>query len=391
MDIKLTTWLELSQLRVIDALPKSFEKAKIYSEEATPIHDLNGEVLFMRTPVNKGRTLRGYADIAVHPAFGEPLLSVSSGAAWNEQAIVRTGMRQAREMGMEREPTEIRFVAYSYPKIALQFFAQDEELLMLEIYSWQVVPSSKRNRLYEPPSDFERWSFLEEMPEDRRARREDRFKRRVNTWQEALGRSRFDRNVLDSEILIDRAKIDRAKIDRFALYATRELHYSSRNTDHFTCYELRGQETNVWCVGASVQMVLDFYRYEYTQTRLATELGLGTSTNPNGLPYSNDYLVVDVLEKMSCNALNASMNTNPNFSEYASEINANRPLISFIPGHSRTVVGYTQSLFSILGQAPFRGLLVYDPWPPNTGVITRWENYNTSTYRRTFTARLNKA
>ena len=33
-----------------------------------------------------------------------------------------------------------------------------------------------------------------------------------------------------------------------------ELAYSLRPGDHGSCYELRGQDTNVWCVGASAQM-----------------------------------------------------------------------------------------------------------------------------------------
>jgi hypothetical protein len=101
--------------------------------------------------------------------------------------------------------------------------------------------------------------------------------------------------------------------------------------------------------------------------------------------------VVTVIEAMSLDALNASMTASPYWSEFESEIDANRPLISFIPGHSRTIAGYTRSFISLVGQSPYRGLLVYDPWPPNAGVITRWENYNAMTYRRTFTARLNKA
>jgi len=94
---------------------------------------------------------------------------------------------------------------------------------------------------------------------------------------------------------------------------------------------------------------------------------------------------------MSVNALDASMNTSPSFSEFVTEIDANRPLISFVPSHSRTVAGYYQSYLSIIGAPAFRGLLVYDPWPVNAGVITRWENYNATTYRRTFTARVHRA
>jgi hypothetical protein len=171
-----------------------------------------------------------------------------------------------------------------------------------------------------------------------------------------------------------------------SLYDTEDLHYSTRSSDHHTCYELRGQETNVWCVAASVQMVLDFYRYEYTQSRIAQQLGLGTLANPSGLPYSRDNDVAVALNAMSSGALTATMLTTPPFAAYTNEIQANRPLISFIPGHSRTVAGYTQSRFIILGGSGFNGLLVYDPWPPNAGVITRWENFDTQTYRRAFTA-----
>jgi hypothetical protein len=100
---------------------------------------------------------------------------------------------------------------------------------------------------------------------------------------------------------------------------------------------------------------------------------------------------VTVLEAMTGNALDATMNTSPSWTEFRSEIRANRPLISFIPGHSRTVAGYTRSGLVLAGLSPFRGLLVYDPWPPNAGVITKWENFDTQTYRRTFTARVTLA
>jgi hypothetical protein len=135
-------------------------------------------------------------------------------------------------------------------------------------------------------------------------------------------------------------------------------------------------------------MVLDFYRYEYTQVRLAQELGLGTLTNPNGLPYARVNDVVTVIEKLTSNALDATINTSPNWTQFRNEIRANRPMISFIPGHSRTVAGYTRTNIVLLNLTPFRGLLVYDPWPPNAGVITRWENFDTQTYTHAYTARV---
>ena len=142
----------------------------------------------------------------------------------------------------------------------------------------------------------------------------------------------------------------------------------------------------MWCVAASVQMVLDFYRYDYDQTRVASQLGLGTKANPSGLPYTRDGDTATALHVMSNNSLTTVMNTSPTFAQYRSEILANRPLVSFVPGHSRSVAGYTRTISPLFPSLNFNGLLVFDPWPPNAGVITRWENYDTQTYRRTFTA-----
>jgi len=101
-ETRLFTWIELSHLRALDVLPESFEKAPIGVDDATPIHDLNGEVLFWRTPLGGPQRTLGFADIAVHPALGEPLLGVSSGAAWNEDALRKAGLSAAREQGGER-------------------------------------------------------------------------------------------------------------------------------------------------------------------------------------------------------------------------------------------------------------------------------------------------
>lgn len=380
-------WAELGQLRAIGVLPEAFDKAAIETARATPVYDVNGEELFRRVPIGRGRNV-GYADIATHPALGEPLVATSTGAAWDADALVKAGARAAQALGIKGlDKASVRFVAYSFPKLALQFLAGRDEIAMLELYSWVPVPPSTRTERYEPPSHFERWSFIDEIPDDERAERIDRFKARVGRWRDALRQVPRDLAIIDSRAFVDRFRL----ADRFLLSKTRELHYSTRGGDHVPCYELRGQQTNVWCVAASVQMLLDFYRYEYTQVRLASELGLGTLANPNGLPYSRDNDVVTVIEAMSRNALDATMNTSPTFAQFESEIDQNRPLVSFIPGHSRTVAGYTRSFLAVVGQAPFRGLLVYDPWPPNVGVITRWENFNTSTYRRTFTAALRKA
>jgi len=367
-------------------LPAAFEGGRI--GKGTNIHDVNGEELYARFPIVHGKESLGWVDVASHPIFGAAVLGGAAGAEWNPEALIAAAARAARKTGL-RKWSSTRFVAYSFPKLAVQFLgAAHEELLMLELHTWARVPEKRQRATDEPPGNFERWSLIEETPAKVRRTNERAFQAAIERIEKALGR------LLPklSAIPLDRDRIGTALGATLTLVRivsdSRELHFSTRNADHEPCFELRGQETNVWCVGASTQMVLDFYRYQYTQSRIAVELGLGTLSNPNGLPYTRDGDVVTALQAMSSNALTAAMNTTPTFDQYRTEILANRPLISFIPGHSRAVAGYTRTRLIIgpLAIITYRGLLVYDPWPPNAGVITRWENFDTSTYRRTFTA-----
>jgi hypothetical protein len=135
-------------------------------------------------------------------------------------------------------------------------------------------------------------------------------------------------------------------------------------------------------------MLLAFWRYGYTQDRIAQALGLGTRAHPSGLPYSRVGDVVTQIETLTSHALDATMVVNPGFNVFRDEIDENRPLISFIPGHSRTVAGYYYTMFHLPGELAFRGLLVYDPWPPNTGTIHRYENFNVQTYQYAYHAHL---
>lgn len=377
--------LELNALLYAETIPRAISQNTRLAKDDTPIYDLNGQILFYRLTIiaARGPAQAGYVDIAAGDAFGELVLAISHGQIWDPAALLREAEAIAKERGQIAQFDQVRFVAYSMPKLAVQFLYRGEEQLMLELYTWEVVPPAQRRSPEEPPSNFERWSYLDELPAERRELNRRRFAEHIARWQELLTPER--EQSFRPELL---------NTDRFAqvfvtipvVHTTRELHYSQLDADHDPCYELRGQITNVWCVAASVQMLLDFYRYTYAQTRIAAELGLGTTSNPSPLPYSQDDLVVTVIEQLTSNALNAVMNTAPAWDEFVQQILANRPLISFVPGHSRTVAGFTES--RIFGWYLFRGLLVYDPWPPTGGVITRWENFGATSYRVTFTAQL---
>ncbi|NHI83564.1 MAG: hypothetical protein EAX81_04620 [Candidatus Thorarchaeota archaeon] len=381
--IKRIAGLELNALLHSGILPKQlFENGKVQSS-GTPVYDTNGELLLYRVPVKKGRQVF-QADIAANPELGHPLMAIQLGPDWSFPKLLKEG-KQIAERKHRVKFNQTRFVAYSYPKLAIQFLQRGREVLMLELFTWEKVPDEKPRTPGVPPGHFERWSLLREIPSAKRVKNKKSFKERIDFWDKKhpVGDRMFNPEYLR---LADFTRILTPAELVVSLFISRELHYSTNNDDHHPCYELRGQLTNVWCVAASVQMILDFYRYNYTQDRLAQELGLGTRANPNGLPYSRANDVVTVLQDLTSQALTGNRNTNANWNEFVSEINANRPLISWIPGHSRTVAGYTRSRLGTW--YTFRGLLVYDPWPPTGGSIARWENFDLTTYWDTFTAAL---
>ncbi|HVB41856.1 MAG TPA: C39 family peptidase [Streptosporangiaceae bacterium] len=357
--------MQLGALSRSGFLPPELTETEV-PREGTPVYDLDGAVLFERVVLNGGT----YADLAVAPEAGAPLMAVTKGD-WQPETLIEQATAALGKHMRKPSYDESRFVAYSFPKIAVQFLDAGQEVALVECYTGILVPREAAD------DNFKRIPFKDGLGKGVARRRATGFTntlatvpgelQRIHRWSPLI---RVDSDWF--EPIIRRLEV-------------KEPHYSTRGTDHAPCYELRGQETNVWCADASVQMMLDFYRYNYTQDRLATELGLGTRQDPNGLPYSRDGDVVTVLEHLTSKALVAGMNTTPNFAEFVTEARANRPVISFIPGHSRTVAGFV-NLVPILPVLGFQGLLVYDPWPPNAGVITRWENFAATTYRVTFTA-----
>lgn len=375
---------ELNALNLSKALPVSLEGANI-DDAGTLIHDIDGEPLFRRIPLERQRRIIGHADIAVRDLFPEPLLAIHLDSRWSESSLLRRAIAALHEQNPELRFDETRFVAYSYPKLAIQFLQQKREVAMLELHSWLKVPLAGADAKGE--YGLQRRSLSRELNDETRRSHARDFARRAALWDSGEFRT-IDPRAISINTLA-RLNVKLKLTDR------REIHYAPRADDHHICYELRGQQTGVWCVAASVEMLLNFYRWTYDQPRIASELDLGSCSDPNGLPYGDEAKVVATLEKLSANSLDAEMTASPDWALHRDEIRQHRPLISFIPGHSRTVAGTTETLIHLAGELPYRGLLIYDPWPPTDcdhpeagGTITSWENFRTQTYRYAFRAHL---
>jgi Peptidase_C39 like family len=157
-----------------------------------------------------------------------------------------------------------------------------------------------------------------------------------------------------------------------ALYTSRVLKFGPRCTSH-DCFELYAQQTDVFCAVATGQMILDFYKYHFTQDQIATAMntGAGGTTNPDQ---------VTGYETLSGNCLDATFDGTADWAEARAEIDANRPVKSGIPGHARACAGWKRQNISLIGQPLRRWLRIHDPWPWNADICARgqivWEDWD---------------
>jgi len=78
---------ELNALAVTKVIPIEEIGGARVGARGTTIFDLNGEPLFYRVPLYKGRGQAGYTDLAADQSLGEPLMATTYGAVWDEQTI----------------------------------------------------------------------------------------------------------------------------------------------------------------------------------------------------------------------------------------------------------------------------------------------------------------
>lgn len=348
--------MQLAFLQRTQALPKQCRTSLKLGDSSTPLLDIDGRETLLRVPLLHDRPgVVGYADIALVPDLGTILLSLSRGKAWDEQAIRSAAARCGLAPGGP-------FVAYAYPRVGLGLGSQAG---MQAVYDW---PSGKVVVIGEPSAEglprTHSFSLVGSLPENLRSS------------------NRMQYEILTKIFSVEQQRED---IESLGLAVQEDIRYSRLAASH-PCFELRYQHVREWCVPASVEMLLAFYRYDYEQEEIARELGQEDSNgNQSELAPGNEYKVVEVLSLLTRAALQVRMYPREGsfWAVIKGEISADRPLILFSGAHSRVVTGYSESA---VGAQLIRALTLYDP--AETEVC--WEYYNPSRELVLFSAALRK-
>jgi hypothetical protein len=312
------------------------------------IHDVSGEQLFYDFSLLAGDTPLGYVRTAADARVGTPVVAVErSRRSWDPAAAAAAATRRAGEEGVSVHDT--RVVCYCYPKLGIQILAEgsdgERRTQIFDVASGSLVGEETDD----PSDQVSVRSYLAGL--DVQARLADFAESRGAIAQLVGPGERIDLPELlpqaRSEVWLDPACRKTLGVPMYA------------------------QITDYNCVPASAEMVLDHYGWNFTQAEIAHAMG----TTPTGTSYAGFAAGIATLTKntMTPNQPDINWTRAQQWDLVTSELAANRPVFTQMPGHYRICTAFVSVLF-------FQLLHIHDPWPWNANVCgggaDYWENWN---------------
>jgi hypothetical protein len=338
------------------------------------VYDLNDQLLFYLFSVRvPGESRRGWVRAAADELVGTPILAIEvPRTPWDPTYA----MERARERAQARFPTgsigDVQLVCYSYPKIGVRVAlgGAGRRSVIYDAVSMAEVPTLGPGE----PEGFTAWSFYQTIAEPRAVERLLLFRqadRELEAAREEIPEM-FAENFDEAGLsLMTQALANQLDVD-VGPTSSRILQYSPRCSTH-DCFALYSQQTEVFCAVATAQMILDFYRYNFTQVAIAAEMGTGPKGTENPAQRAG-------YESLSKHGLVATFDSTATWAEAKAEIDANRPVKSGIEGHARACSGWMRENASLSGRPPRKWLRIYDPWPSNpdpcAGGTILWEDWD---------------
>jgi hypothetical protein len=340
------------------------------------INDLNGVPLLYEFSVMDGKNAVGTVKAGASKLTAAPVLAIEMRPrTWDPQLALREARTRAKKDFPRADKVETELVCYSYPKICVRVRGErSQDATIYDAASFEPVVRFGSDEL----EGFTAWSYLDEIggrDPDKRVRRWDLANQELEATREKVPQI-FARGLKDSDIARIQTRLTADFFKHFSLLSWRVLNYAPRCSPH-DCFELYAQQTDVYCAVATGQMILDFYRYYFTQDQIAAAMntGSGGTTNPDQ---------VAGYESLSNNCLDATFDSSANWAEAKAEIDANRPVKSGIPNHARACAGWMRQNLTLLSQPARRWLRIYDPWPWNADICAGgqvvWEDWDAVTH-----------
>lgn len=344
------------------------------------LYDLNGQELFYEFDILEEDRLVGSVKTSASRTLGTPVPTIELGSrGWDPDHATRESQALAKKLYPKATLLGSELVVYGYPKIGVRVDLEDpkkgRQSLIFDVSDMGMVERYGSDELEGRTA----YSFYQEIVEpqvDERLHRYELADRELDAAQ-AVDEKILARSLTARQLpAIKKAILPVSDLVIIPFYSSRTIRYAPRCTPH-ECFALYAQQTDVYCAVATGQMILDFYRYYYSQVQIAAAMntGAGGTTNSNQ---------VDGYHSLTHNCMVATFDGTADWAEAKAEIDANRPLKSGIPGHARACAGWMRQNIFFIGQPPKRWLRIYDPWPWNADICSGgkivWEDWDTVTH-----------
>jgi len=356
-------------------------------DEPLIIYDLNGKALFYEFELKTGKAEAGLVKASASKAIGTPAIQIQlTPRNWDPEVAYKKANEQVKDLYPKAKVLGAELVCYSYPKIGVRVTIDDPKegkgTLIFDVSSFSLVDRFGEDEL----EGFTSWSFYDQFILPEAAKREERYNAFERAFKamgpQAKGKIMEPLTAGDQKevkkAFLEGYKDKIARLDRpvapiIPIPATsqRVIKYGPHCTTH-DCWKLLAQQTNVYCAVATGQMILDFYRYYYSQADIAVAMGTGAGGTSND-GQAQGY------KKLSNYCLEPTIDLTADWAEAKAEIDANRPLKSGIPGHARACFGWKRANLWIAGKPRPQWLYILDPWPWNAdickGGAEYWEDW----------------
>jgi Peptidase_C39 like family len=326
-------------------------------EDRLDIFDINGDILFYDFPLLAATRPIGFVRTAADERVGTPGVFVEIGErSWDVPDATNAAIRRVESIGGEVE--SVRLICYSYPKLGI------------EVVSGKAV-NGNRGHVFDVASGNE----VHTVPESE----SDQFA--VRSFL----------TTVDVELKTTAFAQARAALGLFPppggpgaggpMTTTTVQVWLDPPCQTTLGVPLYAQITDYNCVPASAEMILDHYGWNFSQSAIATAMGTTTS----GTWYNPG--VVSGIATLTNNTMTPAepdynWSKSQQWGLMATEISANRPVFTQMPGHYRVCVGYSETLNPSLFGPPYpvlQMLHIHDPWPWNANICQGgadyWENW----------------
>ncbi|MGB9132509.1 MAG: C39 family peptidase [Methanosarcina sp.] len=325
------------------------------------LYDINGQKLFYQFSVYKAKKLIGTIDVCADKTLGHSINDIAfDPKPYKAAEAIKKSKEIAKKNYLTGEIKSTKMVVYSYPSIGAMTVVKDkttgeEYKIFVDAYSLEEVQDKPATE-----TELGVWSMYDQIlknGKDNNLKEWQKSDELSNSIEQAAVNKGVNINLVVTEENMNKLSTDAV----ITASASKKLGVP-----------LRGQERDIYCGEASIQMISLYYGKPTPSQKSIYDYFFDPEDEPAG-PNPSE-MIYWAKNKWGKTGLLTSSCTS---SGAITEINSYRPFYSMIPGHYRVCQGY-------LIQNGYTYLYINDPMPVGSSGTPKIERIDNSETKRIY-------